>query len=55
MIDEQRKNDLRDALTTVCSDEEIDNLAENLRLENVPLCGKRAIELPYYDAKLDRG
>ena len=55
MIDTTRKNALRDALVNMLTDEQMHNIAENLRLENVPLCGKPASRLPYYDRKLDRG
>lgn len=55
MIDEKRKNDLRDALLAVCNARHMQNYAENLRLKNVPLCGDYADKLMYCDPRLKRG
>lgn len=55
MIDEKRKNDLHDAILAECNDWHMQNYAENLRLENVPLCGDYADKLLYFDPRLERG
>lgn len=55
MIDEKRKNDLRDALLAVGTDQNMANWETNLRLEHAPLCGKTARQLPFYDPDLEQG
>ena len=48
MIDERRKNNLRNALVNVLSDKQMDNIAKNLELETEVICGKPAADLPCY-------
>lgn len=55
MIDETRKNDLRDAILAACNDWHMENYETNLRLENVPLCGDYADKLPFFDPCVECG
>ena len=55
MIDQRRKKNLRNALANVLDDKQMANIEENLRMENVPLCGKPAYMLPFYSSLLHRG
>ncbi len=54
LIDVAVKNALRDLLVAECEDWHIENYAENLRREHIPLCGEQASQLPFYDRILDR-
>ena len=47
MIDEAKKAVLKKAFFDTMTPERCKNYRRNLELENVPLCGKRAMNLPY--------
>ena len=55
MIDPGKKEILKRVIFTNLTPEYARNYADNLRKENVPLCGAPANHLLYYDANKEAG
>lgn len=56
MIDETKLPFLIEAVTRIIDGhpERAEHFRQNLMKENVPLCGMKADELPYYDPRSER-